>query len=77
MANNTVWNPIQTIPYNKLVVVYGEFQSYHLRSVTNANEWYDDNGNCDDSGMEWDLWAELPERPGKNRGANISQFIKS
>ena len=77
MANKTVWNPIQTIPANELVVVYSEFQGYHLRSVTNANEWYDDCEVYDDSGAEWDLWAELPERPGKKRDSNVSQFIKS
>ena len=77
MANNTIWYPIQEIPINKLVLVYGEFQGYHLRSVTYTNEWYDDYEVCDDSGMEWDLWAELPERPGKKRDSNVSQFIKS
>ena len=65
MANNTIWYPIQEIPINKLVLVYGEFQGYHLRSVTYTNEWYDDYEICDDSGIEWDLWAELPEKPGK------------
>ena len=65
MANNTVWNPIQTIPILKLVIVFNHFQGYALRAVTSADDWYDENENLDDSETEWDLWSELPEIPGK------------
>ena len=65
MANNTVWNPIQTIPIGKLVVVFNHFRGYALRSAMDKYDMYDENCDLDDSETEWDLWAELPEKPGK------------
>ena len=64
MANNTIWHSIKTIPIGKLVLVYEPFRGYGLRSVTNEDAWYDENEFFDDSGMEWDLWTELPMKPG-------------
>jgi len=67
MANKTVWNPIRTIPREKLVIVFDNYQGYALRAVTSEDEWYDENENYDDSGMEWGWWAELPEKPFGNK----------
>ena len=67
MGNKTVWNPIQTIPIGKLVIVFNHFREYALRWTTDKYDLYDENENLDDSETEWDLWAELPEKPSKKK----------
>ena len=64
MAENTLWKSLQTIPSNTLVLVYGDFMGYALRSLTDGGDWYDEYEIYDESGMEWDLWTELPIKPG-------------
>ena len=55
------WKDIDTMPINELVLVWSPFSGPHLREQSPDGTLYDDNNNYDDSEIEWDLWAEIPQ----------------
>ena len=58
-----IWKPIDTMPFGILVIVYEGFGGFHLREKTAGGYYYDENNNLDDSGIEFEWWTELPNRP--------------
>lgn len=68
MASITLWQSIDLMPTDTLVLVHDDFQGYALRSKTESGDLYDENSIYDDSGIEWDLWTELPMKPGPKGG---------
>ena len=66
MAETILWKStdMDIVPKNQLVIVYGTFYGYALRSFDLNGGIYDENEIYDDSGIEWDLWTELPPKPG-------------
>lgn len=63
MDNLQTWKTIDSIPKNnQLVIVYNTFSGYALRSFNANGEPYDENEFYDDSKIEWDMWAEIPDR---------------
>lgn len=73
MAESTVWKSMDTLPDEKLVIVYDRFHGYALRKTThNGVYYYDEHGSYDDSEIEWDVWADLPDEPGPPRATEQS-----
>jgi len=54
------WKDIDTMPKNELVLVWCSFSGHHLFEQTDEGDFYDENGNFDDSEMEYDLWCKIP-----------------
>ena len=63
MAEFTHWKPMKTMPMDKYVIVHNSFLGHRIRMKTRAGDFYDENNDLDDSGIEWDYWTHLPDSP--------------
>ena len=57
------WKQIDSMPRDVKVLVFNHLYGVKIMELTQGGDWYDDNEIYDDSGIEWDFWAELPPPP--------------
>jgi hypothetical protein len=57
------WKNIDSMPQNELVLVWSSFRGIELRRKNAIGDLYDENGDFDDSELEYDLWCKIPPLP--------------